>query len=547
MRRWAHTTAGMPYLASISESIALQAILQPNKVAVRDLRRSLSFDEFFRRSQRLAGRFMELGIRPGQHVSFVSSNRSECMEVYAACAMSQVVCSPVNCCLEAKEMAPILSNSKPKVIFTETRLIDKVQKAVRLASKHEPDNLGSPEFVTWTDDVEPKGEYEKEWMSMAQSQQPYPLPDPDLDAHWLCLHSSGTTGIPKGVLRSQRSMIYGFLTHVEMRLGMEHQGLLSWPMHGINPAFFGFHLLYIGGSVSVLPLDWYGIDRDNATPRGYLRALKETKSSFISLSPAHFTDLLLEPLEVREEYKNISLTILLTGAQTPAMLKAYGSTEAGLVSLLDLSPGSEEWRSGKVTTVGREASGTTVARLVDGNNKDVRQGETGELLVRTPMMFQGYYNNPELNERVFTDDGYFRTGDTACRDAEGYLELKGRSDRIICLAHGWNIWPTEVEEVLMEHTAIKEAIVLGVEGESGVGAWAIIIPFNSPKDNLVEDVYSMLDGKLARYKHPEKIAILLDDKYIPRALNNKVQIGKLEELVQNSNNKETFSWKCKPT
>jgi len=217
-----------------------------------------------------------------------------------------------------------------------------------------------------------------------------------------------------------------------------------------------------------------------------------------------------------------------------ALFEAYGSTEAGLITLLRVEPESYS----QSHTCGAEVAGMPLQRIVDKDGIDVRPGETGELLARTPMMFQAYHNNTAMTRKNFTDDGYFHTGDIVQRDcSSGALIVKGREDGLICLGHGWNVWPSEVEETIEANNVdtIKEAIVIPRTTEGGVIAAALLIPRHHgnvlSEEDLVESIVFSLKGRLSSFKHPKMYAVLKDASFIPRSLNQKVQAERLREIL----------------
>eukprot|EP00457_Paulinella_chromatophora_P003709 gb/GEZN01003717.1/.p1 GENE.gb/GEZN01003717.1/~~gb/GEZN01003717.1/.p1 ORF type:complete len:582 (-),score=87.15 gb/GEZN01003717.1/:264-2009(-) len=544
------------HIASIGEALRLHACIHPNKLAAADQFRRLTYAELWARATGLAGRLLQHAC-PGQHVGFVSSNRLEPLELYAACALAGTVAAPFNPCLGPRELLPLLRNSRPALLFVERSLRGRVDAALQQAELHKHTQV-----------VEIGSFHESEFERWAQpSSQHVALPPEDVHAAWMCLHTSGTTSTPKGALRSQWSMIAGFLTHVELGLCSQDQALLSWPMHGINPAFFAFHLLYLGGSVLPLPLDWYGIDAASASPSQYLQALVDTQASFISLAPAHMLDLLQNDPAIWTT-THPKLKLLLTGARCDPRTKikiinmigcgrvweAYGSTEAGLVTMLqpkDLASGLE----GIVGSVGREVSGIPLSRIVLPNGQDTQPGEVGQWVVRTPMMFSGYYNNPIKTQEAFIKDeqgrDWYRTGDLARRqtghtgeEESGFVELVGRADYVIPLDHGWNLVPEDVESVLLRHQGVAEAVVFPVwRGERCAVPVAIVVlarhtdavVMSAPStfSSLVEELYLLLNNNLASFKHPHEIGVCVDPEAIPRSFNRKIQPRQLTKFCEN--------------
>ena len=191
--------------------------------------------------------------------------------------------------------------------------------------------------------------------------------------------------------------------------------------------------------------------------------------------------------------------------------EGYGLTEASPVvtSSAGITP--------KVGSVGKVLDGVQV-RLVDENGEDALAGDSGEIWVKGPNVFHGYLDEPEATARVLTEDGWLRTGDIAVVDDDGYLYLVDRTKDLVIVS-GFNVYPAEVEEVLMEHPAVDEVGVVGVPhphtGEA-VKAFVVLKPgATAHEDTLV----SWCLDNLARYKCPAKI-LFVDE--LPRNISGKL-------------------------
>ncbi len=171
---------------------------------------------------------------------------------------------------------------------------------------------------------------------------------------------------------------------------------------------------------------------------------------------------------------------------------------------------------------------TTDCKLVDDDGEEVAVGEAGELLVRGPQVMRGYHDMPEATAAAFTETGYFRTGDVARRDPENYYEIVDRKKHVIVSA-GYNVYPSEVEELLHEHDAVADAAVVGVPHERRNEvpiAYVVPRPGVEPgADVTAEDLKRYCLDAIAAYKHPRRV-IFLDD--LPRTASGKVQKFKLE-------------------
>jgi long-chain acyl-CoA synthetase len=171
----------------------------------------------------------------------------------------------------------------------------------------------------------------------------------------------------------------------------------------------------------------------------------------------------------------------------------------------------------------------TDCRIVDSDGEEVPPDQTGELLVRGPSVMDGYHERPEATEEAFTDAGFFRTGDIARRDAEGYYEIVDRKKHVIVTA-GYNVYPSEVEDLLAEHEAVREAAVVGVPDERrNETVKAYVVPANGDPDDpgvTAEEIREFSLDNVAAYKHPREVAFIAE---LPRTASGKIQKFKLEE------------------
>jgi long-chain acyl-CoA synthetase len=179
-------------------------------------------------------------------------------------------------------------------------------------------------------------------------------------------------------------------------------------------------------------------------------------------------------------------------------------------------------------TVGQPARHTD-CRIVDEAGEEVPLGEEGELLVRGPGVMAGYHDRPEATAAAFTDTGFFRTGDIARRDAESYFEIVDRKKHVIVTA-GYNVYPSEVEDLLAEHEAVREAAVVGVPDERrNETVKAYVVPANGDPDEpgtTAEALKEFALERIAAYKHPREVAFIDE---LPRTASGKIQKYRLEE------------------
>jgi acyl-CoA synthetase (AMP-forming)/AMP-acid ligase II len=196
------------------------------------------------------------------------------------------------------------------------------------------------------------------------------------------------------------------------------------------------------------------------------------------------------------------------------LFEAYGSTEAGLVTLL-----RPEQQFEKLGSIGREIVGTGRVRLLDAEGLEVPEGEVGELFSRTPTSFDGYWNQPQATERAF-HDGYCSAGDLARRDADGFYTLVDRKSNLI-ITGGEKVYPSEVEAVLARHPDVAEVAVIGVpDPKWGELVTAMIVPRDGASPTVAA-VVEFARAQLAGYKCPRQVTFLRADE-MPRTPTGKL-------------------------
>ncbi|MFW9991086.1 MAG: class I adenylate-forming enzyme family protein [Candidatus Odinarchaeota archaeon] len=502
----------------LHDIVQVYAQITPDKLAFKDQRRSITFKEFNERTSKLANAFLDLGLQKGDRISVLLNNSIEFVEIYVAAAKSGLVIVPINFRLTAKEGLYIAQNSGVKAAITEKRFIE-----ITSTIREEMEKLIGPTNFICTDDASRDDHLYYEMLIDKASDR---LPSVNIEDEdpWIILYTSGTTGVPKGVVRSHRSYTSFFLINAaEFSFTPNDHAFIIMPLAHVNSTFYTFVFTYIGASVFI-GKEW-GFD-----PEDFLRIVDQEEVTYTSLVPTHYTLILNLPEEIKTKYDTSSLVTLLTSSApirkktklkvmeffpNAKLFEAYGSTEAGLVTTL-----RPEDQFKKLGSIGRECVGSDRIRLLDPDTREpVPEGEVGELFSRSPMLFTEYLKMPEKTAESI-QDGFFTARDMARRDSEGYYYLVDRKDNMI-ITGGEKAFPSEIEEVISSYPGVEDVAVIGVPHEIwGEAVKAVVIPLEG-HDLKEKDILEYCSTRLAGYKKPKTVDFITRDE-MPRTSTGKI-------------------------
>ena len=528
----------MSRLLTIADAVATHARLSPAKIGVRDSRRQLSFAEWNRRASSLAHGLLGLGLRKGDRVGVLAYNCIEWMEIYVALARAGLVAVPINFRLVGVEIAYILTHSEARAVIAGHDLRDRID-AIRSDLPITPEcfvQLGGPAPAGWTDyetlAAQPCSDdaFEAESESASEFEAVHP------DDTCALMYTSGTTGRPKGAVRSHAgSTLIALATALEMGFTRDDTALLVMPMCHANSLYFGMTFVHLGATCVI-------DDSRHFDPEALLATLARDQVTFTSLVPTHYIMLLALPEQVKARY-DVSRVGKLMISSAPArkdtklaileyfrngnLYELYGSTEAGWVTLL--RPDQQIARLG---SVGREWAGSGAIKLLDADGREVPDGEVGELFSRTAYVFDGYWKNPEKTAEAFHGD-WCSVGDLARRDSDGYIWLVDRKSNMI-ISGGENIYPSEVEGVLGAHPQVKDVAVIGVPHDKWGESVHAVVVLHQQEDQLQKvnavDLKTWCKARMAGFKCPQSI-VFLADADMPRTATGKILHRVLRERV----------------
>jgi acyl-CoA synthetase (AMP-forming)/AMP-acid ligase II len=484
----------------------------PVKTAIKDKERSFTYPETNGRVNRLAWSLLSLGLKKGDKIAVLLENCPEIIEVYLATAKTGVVIVPINFRLVGKDIDYIVNNSDAKMLIVDSEFIPLIEEI-----RPGLGNIAGDGYVVVGGKSEGYVEYERLIEGSADKEPEVEVLPKD---PWILIYTSGTTGKPKGVVRSHESQIAFYLLNVADSGFTNHDICLNvMPLCHINSTFYTFTFLYVGGTAYIHPARSFKAEE-------ILEIIEREKITFISLIPTHYNLILNTPPEARHRNvgsirkllcssapvrKNMKLAILdfFPGVE---LYEAYGSTEAGIVTIL-----KPEDQMRKLGSIGYEAVGTDFVKIINAEGNEADIGEVGELYSRGPMLFDGYYKMPEKTASSFRGE-WFSAGDLGRRDEDGYYQIVDRKDNMI-ITGGEHAYPSEVEEVIGSHPAVFDTAVIGMPDEKwGEKVVAVVIP---KADVDEKTLLEYCRDKLAAFKRPKQI-IFIKAEEMPRTPTGKI-------------------------
>ncbi|MGQ0620687.1 MAG: AMP-binding protein [Panacagrimonas sp.] len=494
----------------------------PDGIAFFDGTQTLSFGAAWQQARYLAASLWELGLRPGDVVSFQLPNWSEAAVINLACCLCGLVCNPVVPIYRDAELSMILGDCRSRAFFVpgEWRGVDYSAMAQRVAAQ-----VPSLKFIV---NVRSPGLHDYGALVEAGSKLSITLPNVDADSVKLVMYTSGTTGPAKGVLHSHRSLpvaIASTVQHWGWRRG--DTLLMPSPVTHITGYCIGLEMPFTTGTSTVLMERWNAQDA--------VRLIEQHKI----VGTVGATPFLQELCEAVEASGGEPLPIKVFacgGAAVPADLilragkrfkgyacRVYGSTEAPLITFGRRQDDSED--------IGARTDGRInhyELRIVDAQDREVGLGAEGEILARGDGMFLGYAH-PANTREAFTEDGFFRTGDIGFRAAADTLTITGRKKDLI-IRGGENISAKEIEDVLHQHPLIVEASVVSApHARMGESIAAYVRTRDGVQVSVEELAAFVQHAGLARQKCPEHVRVVGE---LPRTASGKIRKDVLRGMIR---------------
>ena len=470
----------------------------------------LTFGELETRSNRLARRFSEDGLVAGGRIVVYLANSAEFIVAYLAVLKAGLVFVPVNVLYREREVQQIVDDAEPRAAVTSLNLTECLEACLRGGRREELREV--PVYRT----------HDFDELTRGLSPEPVPCPCRAEDPAMI-VYTSGTTGQPKGAVLSHRNLAANARTLLEAwQITAQDRLLLPLPLFHVHGLGNGVHTWLTTG-LRLRLLERFRRE----TIAEECRRFRPTV--FFGVPTMYERLLEVAPKTAREIGGSMRLFVC-GSAPLPAatlerfrdlyghdILERYGMSE----TLMNISnPYHGERRPG---SVGKPLPGVSI-RLVDPKTgEQAAPGETGELLIRGNNVFSSYFGRPEATAAAFTDDGFFRSGDLAVCSEDGYFTLVGRRGDLI-ISGGFNIYPRQIEELLLEQPGVAEAAVVGEpDAARGEVPVAYIKPLAGAKLDA-EELQAVCQRALASFKVPRKI-VFVDE--LPHNALGKLQRHRL--------------------
>jgi fatty-acyl-CoA synthase len=504
------------------------AELFPDRVAVVDGERSVTYAELERLANRVARALQNYGLERGDRVCALSRNCLEYVALLYGAAKIGVAVVGLNYRLTSPEISECLHVTEPRLAVVDVEFAEKFRSAVLDGSTIEASWLvGSRADL-------PGGVQEIPWdlavLDVESTAIPelYVRPSDPLSL----LYTSGSSGTPKAAMISHAALVArGLMVAAELQINSSHTFIAWPPLFHMGSADYVLITGLLGGKVVLLQ----GFD----VP-AIVDCLSTEQLGWLMLMPGTIAPVIAELKSRPRRIAGVSyvgaMADLVPEAEVSALeevvgarfLNTFGSTEAGTMPCI----APIRRRSGNYAIdLSKHQSMFCDVRLVDDEEQDVPVGTPGEMWLRGPTLFAGYYNNPAANAEAFKD-GWFRTGDVLVRSPDGSLSFVDRKKYLI-KSGGENIYPAEVERVLQRHPSVVEVCVVRAPSKRWGETPVAFVALETNASASEEDLRRHCRSNLAHYKVPSKFVILPRES-LPRNVTGKIVRGELEKRARES-------------
>ena len=492
-------------LANVGSLFRSRVDAAPERLAITDLQQSLTYADLNQRVNRLANYLSGVGIRHGDRVALLARNCIAYLEVELACAKIGAIVAAQNWRLADRELSHCLNLVTPKIIIHDAALAASLDRLELVTDRRLA--LGAP--------------YEAALATACDGEPEVIIDDED---GLIILYTSGTTGLPKGALISHRAMVARSFAY-SMDLGVPAQNnFVAWP-----PLF---HMVSTDHALSTLMRGGQVIVVDGFQAGPLITCLERFEMHWFIVIPGMIEAFLAALKDADPVIKGVAMIgamadlvppqqlAAITTALNAPYLNSFGATETGLPP----ATGNVIAIGERPSQLSKQQSGGCEIRLVDGDDNEVASGMPGELTMRGPTLFSGYWRAEQTNAEDFRG-GWFHLGDVFRRNADGSLDFVDRVKYMI-KSGGENIYPAEIEQVLLADLRVADCAVIR-QSDPRWGEVPIAVVARQDADLTADDLMQLCAARLSSYKRPRAI-IFIDQDAFPRSTSGKIQRHELE-------------------
>ena len=489
--RWGTSSAG---------AIAVAAARAPDQPALADELGTLSYAELHRRANALASSLAERGVRPGDGVAIMCRNHRGFMDISIACSRLGAHALYLNTMFAGPQLADVVAREQAKVIVYDEEFAALLGEVRGVRTR----------FIAWHDGEGTSGDPLLE--DLISVGDPAGVASPEEPGRVVIL-TSGTTGTPKGAQRTSAGISAAAALLSKIPYRARETTMLAAPL---------FHSWGLANYTLGVPLSSTFVLRRRFDPEGTLRAVARHRATALVVVPVMLQRILELPEEVLDRYDTSSLRIIaVSGSALPGPLATRVMDRFGDV-LYNLSGSTEvAWATIATPEDLRAAPGTagrpplgTIVKLFDEHDREVAPGQPGRIFVASGLPFEGYTGG----ETKATIGDLMSSGDVGHFDAAGRLFVDGRDDDMI-ISGGENLFPSEVEDLLAGHPAVREVAVIGVEDEDWGQRLKAVVALHEDGAVSEADLKAFVKENLAAFKVPREVVFV---DALPRNATGKV-------------------------